>query len=291
LFFLDIVANIFFLGYTNFGDFMNLIDIERSIIKKYRKTIWRPFMKAIETYNLISPNDVIGVCISGGKDSMLLAKCLEELQKHGKIPFTLKYIVMDPGYNAENMEKIKENLNILGIDAHIFKTEIFSIADKSSKDSPCYLCAKMRRGYLYHEAQKLGCNKIALGHHFNDAVETILLNLIFNGLYSGMMPKLHSDNFENIELIRPLYLVHEEDIISWSHYNNLTFIDCACSVTKKSSGKRNEIKALVKDLKKIYGIADKCIFKSLENVNLDTVIEYKKNNKKYNFLDDYSSKF
>lgn len=265
-------------------------EIEKSIIKKYRKTIWSKFIKAINKYELINQNDKIAVCISGGKDSFLLAKCLEELKRHGVYKIDLKYIVMDPGYNEENVNKIKANLKLLNIDAHIFKTDIFNISSKLNNENPCYMCAKMRRGYLYNEAKKLGCNKIALGHHFDDVVETVLLNQIFNGTFSTMMPKLISDNFDNIELIRPLYLVKEDDIISWARYNDLKFLDCACSVTKKTLGKRIIIKDLVKKLNEIYKDADKNILNATENVNLDALIGYKQNDEKNNFLDYYGSK-
>lgn len=266
-----------------------IIEIERSIIKKYRKEIWAKFVKAVEEFELIKEGDRIAVCISGGKDSMLLAKCLEELKKHGKIPFSLEYIVMNPGYNEENLSKIKENLDILKIPAQIFESDIFHVTEKIGGDSPCYLCARMRRGYLYAKAKELGCNKIALGHHFNDVVETILMNLIFTGQFSSMMPKLHSDHFEGLELIRPLYYIKEQDIKSWAQSNQLTFIDCACSVTKKSSGKRKEIKQLVEQLKKIYPDADLSVFKSTDNVNMNTILGYKKNGKKTSFLDTYDN--
>lgn len=264
----------------------DLKQIERSIVKKYRKSIWSNFIKAIKDFKLIEENDKIAVCISGGKDSMLLAKTLEELQRHGKIHFELEYIIMNPGYNKQNIDQIKNNLKILNINAHIFETPIFQIVNKT--DNPCYMCAKMRRGYLYDEAKKLGCNKIALGHHFNDVVETILLNLIFTGSYASMMPKLHSDHFENMELIRPLYYVKEEDIIAWSKYNNLTFIDCACSVTSKGDGKRKVIKNLVKELNLINPNADKSILKSTSNINLNAIISYKKDGNIYSFLDEYN---
>lgn len=263
---------------------MDVKAIERSIIKKYRKQIFSPFIKALQEFELISPNDKIAVCISGGKDSFLLAKCLEEIKKHGKMDFTLEYIVMDPGYQEENIIKIKDNLQKLKIDAHIFQTPIFSVADTT--DNPCYMCAKMRRGYLYSYAQKLGCNKIALGHHFNDVIETVLLNMLFTGTYSSMMPKVKSTNFEGMELIRPLYYVHEEDIIKWAKYNELEFLDCACSVTKKNAGKRKVVKDLVEDLKKIYPKADINILTSTKNVNLNTIIGYKKDSV-HNFLEDY----
>lgn len=260
-------------------------EIERSIIKKFRPSIWHEFVKAITDYKLINENDKIAVCISGGKDSFLMAKCLEELQRHGKIKFSLEYIIMNPGYTDEVLNKIMVNLNILNIKAHIFDSSIFKVV--SNEKNPCYLCAKMRRGYLYSYAQKLGCNKIALGHHFDDALETILMNLIYNGMYAGMMPKLKSDNFDGMELIRPLYLVREESILNWVKYNDLSFIDCACSVTLKNTGKRKEMKNLIKVLKKYYDDADRNVFNSLSNVKLDKVITYFEDDIKHNFLDKY----
>ena len=260
-------------------------EVERSIIKKFRPSIWHNFVKAVSNYDLISENDKIAVCISGGKDSFLLAKCLEELQKHGKIKFDLEYVIMNPGYTDEVLNKIKGNLKILNINAHIFESPIFKIISKEKNS--CYLCAKMRRGYLYNYAKELGCNKIALGHHFDDVLETVLMNLIYNGMYSGMMPKLRSDNFEGMELIRPLYLVREDSILDWVKYNNLSFIDCACSVTKKDIGKRKEMKELVKTLKEYYADADRNIFKSLSNVKLDKVINYFYEDKSNDFLDKY----
>lgn len=272
--------------YNYSGDFMEKYrEIERSIIKKYRKEIWGKFVKAVKEFELIQENDKIAVCISGGKDSFLMAKCLEELLRHGKYKYTLEFIIMNPGYNEENLKKIKENLNLLNINAHIFETPIFKVADKTT--SPCYLCARMRRGYLYDYAKKLGCNKIALGHHFDDVIETVMLNMIYTGQFSSMMPKLHSDHFEKMELIRPLYFIREKDIISFVKYNKLEFIDCACAVTKKDNSKRQEIKNLIQDLKKVYPDADKCIFSSTCNVNLNTIITYKKDGKKCNFLDEY----
>ena len=262
-----------------------LVEIERSIIKRFRPVLWHKFVKAVKDYELIEENDKIAVCISGGKDSFLLAKCLEELQKHGKIKFELEYIIMNPGYTDEVMDKITKNLTILNIKAHMFDSPIFNVV--SEEKNPCYLCAKMRRGYLYSYAKKLGCNKIALGHHFDDVIETILMNLIYNGMYAGMMPKLKSDNFEDMELIRPLYLVREDDIKKWAKYNELSFIDCACSVTKKNIGKRNEMKKLVRTLKEYYVDADRNIFKSLSNVKLDKAITYFEDGKMYNFLDKY----
>ena len=258
-------------------------DIEKSIIKKYRKEIWSKFSKAIRNYDLVSENDKIAVCISGGKDSFLLAKCMQELQRHGKIKFDLEFIIMNPGYTEEVINRIKENLKILNIDAKIFDTPIFEIADKEK--SPCYKCAKMRRGYLYDYAKKIGCNKIALGHHMDDVIETIMLGLIYNGTYSSMLPKLDSDNFENMQLIRPLYLVMEEDIIKWQEFNNLKFIGCACSVTKKTDGKRILMKKLLKDMEKYNKDVKRSIFTSSTNVNLNTVIGYKNENNKYNKYD------
>lgn len=266
-------------------------EIERSIITKYRKTIWRPFTKAVRDYELISENDKIAVCISGGKDSMILAKCLEELQKHGKVKFSLEYIVMDPGYNKKNREKIIENAQKLGININIFNSDIFDVINTHAADSPCYLCARMRRGFLYARAQELGCNKIALGHHFDDVIETIMLSILYGGEYKGMMPKLKSTNFEGMELIRPLYLIRESDIINWSKSNELNFIDCACKFTSKESkkdSKRQEIKMLIKDLEKINKNVAYNIFKSAENVNIDTVLAIKKDNEKHFFLEEYN---
>lgn len=264
---------------------MDTVNIERSIIKKYRKGIFVPFVKAIKEFELINENDKIAVCISGGKDSFLLAKCLQELKKHGQINFELEFIVMDPGYNKTNLNKIKDNLKLLKIDAHIFETPIFKFTETT--DNPCYLCAKMRRGYLYNKAKELGCNKIALGHHFNDVIETVMLNMVFNGTYSSMMPKLKSDHFEGMELIRPLYYVKERDIINWKKYNELEFLDCACNVTKKNLGKRKEIKEFINKMNELYPKADINILTSTKNVNLNTVIGYKKDKKERKFLDEY----
>ena len=266
-------------------------EIERSIITKYRKTIWRPFTKAVRDYELISENDKIAVCISGGKDSMLLAKCLEELQKHGKIKFDLVYLVMDPGYNEKNRQMIIDNAKKLGININIFNSDIFDVVNKNAASSPCYLCARMRRGFLYARAQELGCNKIALGHHFDDVIETIMLSILYGGEYKGMMPKLKSTNFSGMELIRPLYLVRENDIINWAKSNELTFINCACKFTAKEakkSSKRLEIKNLIKDLEKVNKNVAYNIFKSSENVNIDTVLATKTNNEKHSFLEEYT---
>jgi len=245
-------------------------DVEKAIIKKYRKEIYARFVRAVKDFDLVCENDVIAICISGGKDSFILAKCMQELKRHNKFPFELKYIVMNPGYNEENLLKIKENAELLNIDIQIFDSNIFDVVDEFGNKSPCYLCARMRRGALYDYAQKLGCNKIALGHHFNDVIETIMLNQLYNGQFSGMVPILDSDNFENMKLIRPLYYVHEKDIISWVKYSELSFLDCACSVTKKDVGKRKEIKELIEKLLETNPNADINIFNSMFNVNPNT---------------------
>ncbi len=263
--------------------------IERSIIKKYRKEIWSKFIKAVQEYKLINENDKIMVCISGGKDSFLLAKCIEELKKHGKYPFDAVYVVMNPGYNIENINKIKENASRLNIDIEIFESDIFSVTEKECPDNPCYLCARMRRGFLYSKAKSMGCNKIALGHHINDVIETTLLSMFYGSEVKTMLPKLHSENFDGLELIRPLYLVNESDIISWSLSNNLTFLNCACRFTLKNDdrGKRKEIKNLINSMKKVNPNIEHNIFKALDNVNLNCVLSYNKDGKKYSFLDDY----
>ena len=266
-------------------------EIERSIITKYRKTIWSKFVKAVQDYELIKENDKIMVCISGGKDSFLLAKCIQELQRHGRFPFEAEFVVMNPGYNDINQKMIDENSKRLNIDIKVFKSDIFDIVTTIDK-SPCYLCARMRRGYLYSKAQELGCNKIALGHHFDDVIETTLLSMLYGSEIKTMPPKLHSTNFEGIELIRPMYLVKEEDVISWAKNHNLTFLNCAChftaaSVTDESRSKRKEVKNLIKELKKINPNVDMNIFTSMSNVNLNCVLGYKKGDSKYSFLDDY----
>ncbi len=256
-------------------------EVEKSIIKRFRKEIWSKFVKGINAYNLISENDVICVCISGGKDSFLLAKLMQELKRHNKFNFEVKYLVMNPGYTSSNLEKIKENAKKLNIDITIRDSNIFDVVHTSSFKSPCYLCARMRRGNLYALAKEMGCNKIALGHHFNDVIETVLLNIIYNGHYSGMMPKINSDNFPSMQLIRPMYYIKEEDIIKWVKYNNLDFLDCACMVTKKNIGKRKEIKLLVKQLVNMYENADINIMNSLKNVNMSTILGYYDNDKYY----------
>ena len=269
-------------------------EIERSIIKKYRKDIWSKFVKAVKEYELIKENDNIMVCISGGKDSFLMAKCIQELERHGNVHFNARYVVMDPGYNEYNLNMILDNAKTLNVPIEVFKSDIFDVVSKISFDSPCYMCAKMRRGYLYNKAKELGCNKIALGHHFNDVIETTLLSMFYGSEIKTMMPKLHSDNFEGIELIRPLYLVEEESIISWRNNAELTFINCACRFTEGCSlindgtSKRKEIKELIKKLKKINPNIDRNIFKSLDNVNLNCVLGTKKDGVYKSFLSDYN---
>ena len=266
-------------------------DIQKSIIKKFRKEIWSKFIKAIKDFGLICEGDNIAVCISGGKDSFLLAKCMQEIKKHGKIDFDVKFICMNPGYNEENLNMIKENANKLNIDLNIFESPIFDIVDKQEK-SPCYLCARMRRGYLYNKAKELGCNKIALGHHFDDVVETILLSTFYASDYKTMLPILNSTNFEGMKLIRPLYYVKENDIIRWVNYNNLKFINCACKFTEKNNdvnnnSKRKEIKEFLKELRKVNPNIDNNIMKSTFNVNLNTIIGYTDKNGNYkSFLDN-----
>jgi len=270
-------------------------EIEKSIIKKYRKDIWSKFIRAIKDYELINENDKVMVCISGGKDSFLLAKCIQELVRHSQIKFTAKYVVMNPGYKKENIDKIIENAKILNIPIEIFETDIFSVSNKLNPVNPCYMCARMRRGHLYNKAQELGCNKIALGHHFDDVIETTMLSMLYAAEIKTMLPKLHSDNFEGVDLIRPLYLVKEDNIIAWSKYNDLTFLNCACTFTEKSSNdesisKRKEIKKLIKELKKNNEEIDHNIFKALDNINLNCVLGYKHNQEKHTFLEDFNKK-
>ena len=266
-------------------------EIERSIIKKYRKDIWAPFVKAVNDYKLIEENDKIMVCISGGKDSFLLAKCMQELKRHGKFPFEVCYVVMNPGYNEKNLEYIKKNAEILNLNVEIFDSDIFDIVSGVEK-SPCYLCARMRRGTLYSKAQELGCNKIALGHHLDDVIETTLLSMFYGSEVKTMMPKLHSDNFEGIDLIRPMYMIRESAIISWMNYNDLKFINCACKFTEnvelnEVDSKREEMKELIKKIKEKNPNIDYNIFKSIDNINLNCVLGYKKDGKYTSFLDNY----
>ena len=269
-------------------------NVERSIVKTYRKTIWNPFIRAIKDYRLISPNDHIAVCISGGKDSMLLAKLMQMLQRHSEFPFSLTYLVMDPGYNPINRRKIEENARLLEIPVTVFETDIFVVTDKTDR-YPCYLCAKMRRGHLYNRAKQLGCNKIALGHHFSDVIETTVLSMFYGAQLQAMIPKLHSTNYEGMELIRPLYCVHEEAIIAWRNKNGLDFLQCACRFTEQNAqhedgigeSKRQEIKLLIKELKKNNPNIEKSIFNSIHNVHIDTFIGYKSKGVHHSFLENY----
>ncbi len=268
-------------------------EIERSIIKKYRKTIWNNFIGAIQEYDLIKEGDRIAVCISGGKDSMLLAKCMQQLQRFSKVPFEIVFLVMDPGYNPANRNLIIENSKIMNIDITMFESNIFDVT-LTSGGSPCYLCARMRRGCLYGKARELGCNKIALGHHFNDVIETVLMSMMYSSEIKTMLPKLHSTNFEGMELIRPLYKVKEDDIISWANYNNLHFLQCACKFTEESTeredlSKRKEIKGLIKEIKKINPNVDDNIFRSLHNVNLATLPGFRDSDsgELHSFLEKY----
>ncbi|MBR6949330.1 MAG: tRNA 2-thiocytidine biosynthesis protein TtcA [Bacilli bacterium] len=267
-------------------------EIERSIIKKFRKEIWANFISAIQEYELIKENDKIMVCISGGKDSFLLAKCIQELQRHGKFPFEAHFVCMDPGYNKENRKLIEDNAKLLNIPIEIFESDIFDIVVKQDK-SPCYLCARMRRGCLYNHAKELGCNKIALGHHLDDVIETTLLSMFYGAEIKTMMPKLHSENFEGLELIRPLYKIREKDIISWKKYNDLRFLNCACKFTDEAhnidedKSKRLKVKKLVEELKKDNDRIDYNIFKSIDNINLDCVLGTKENGVYKSFKDKY----
>ncbi len=268
-------------------------EIERSIIKKYRKEIWSNFVKAVIDYELIKENDKIMVCISGGKDSFLLAKCVEELSKHGKFPFEARYVCMNPGYNEENKNLILENAKKLHVNLEMFETNIFDTVASLTEGSPCYLCARMRRGNLYSKAKELGCNKIALGHHFDDVIETTLLSMFYGSEIKTMMPKLPSDNFPGLELIRPMYLIKESAIKAWRDFNKLTFINCACRFTESCSinddgtSKRLEMKKLIDNLRKVNPNVDYNIFKSLDNVNLNCVLGTKKNGIYKSFLEDY----
>lgn len=269
-------------------------DVEKSIRKKFSKTIWSRFTKAIIEYELVKPNDKIAVCISGGKDSMLMAKLFQELKRHDKFPFELVFLVMDPGYSPENRYVIENNARKLNIPITVFETQIFESV-YNVKKYPCYLCARMRRGYLYKKAKELGCNKIALGHHYDDVIETILMGMLYGGQVQTMMPKLHSTNYEGMELIRPMYLIREAEIKHWRDYNKLNFIQCACRFTDtcttcnpgNTGSKRQEVKQLIAQLKKINPQIESNIFRSVENVNLNTIISYKKDDEQHSFLDDY----
>lgn len=272
-------------------------EIERSIIKEYRKDIWRPFVRALNDYEMIQPGDNIAVCISGGKDSMLLAKCMQEILRHGKMEFGLQFLVMDPGYHPDNRKLIEDNAKLMGIPVQIFESDIFNVVVEAD-GSPCYLCARMRRGFLYAKAKEIGCNKIALGHHFDDVIETILLSMIYGAQVNTMMPKLHSTNFEGMELIRPLYLVKESHILAWKSHNDLQFLQCACRFTEQTAiektiedgvhtSKRQEMKELVRQFRNINPNIDSNIFRSVENVNLNACIGYVKDGERRHFLDSY----
>lgn len=270
-------------------------EIERTIIKTYRAHLWAPFVKAIKEFQLLTENDHICVCISGGKDSMVLAKLFQELQRHSDFPFEVTYMVMDPGYSQEHLDLIQKNLTILNIPAIIRKTDIFAVANSQIKN-PCYLCAKMRRGALYKLAKAEGCNKIALGHHYDDVIETTLMNMLNSGSFQTMLPKLHSKNYPGMELIRPMYYIRERDIVRFSNYNELKFLNCACKFTKdisyqdKTSSKRLETKKLIKELLNYNPLVEKNIFKSAFNVNMDKVVGYKWHDEQISFLDHYDNK-
>ncbi len=268
-------------------------EIERSIIKRFRKEIWAKFVKAVKDYKLINEGDKVMVCISGGKDSFLLAKCVEELKKHGGVNFDASYVCMNPGYNEINKQMILKNAKILNVDLEMFESDIFDVANSLNEKSPCYMCARMRRGYLYNKAKELGCNKIALGHHFDDVIETTLLSMFYGSEVKTMLPKLHSENFEGLELIRPLYLVKEANVLAWCKYNDLTFINCACKFTDRVSksdehiSKRKEMKELIKKLREMNPDIDYNIFKAMDNVNLNCVLGTRKDGVHKSFMEDY----
>ena len=268
--------------------------IERSIIKKYRKQLWTPFIVAVKRYELIQAGDKIAVCISGGKDSMLMAKLMQELQRHSEVPYELEFLVMDPGYNEVNRQKIESNAALMNIPITVFETNIFDVANQAEKN-PCYLCARMRRGHLYKKAQQLGCNKIALGHHFNDVIETTVMSMFYGSQLQAMPPKLHSTNFPGMTLIRPLYCIREEDILAWCRYNNLEFIQCACRFTENmtvsacgsSSSKRQETKLLLRRLSKTNPNIENSIFRSIHAVALDTMPGFKTEGQEHSFLERF----
>ena len=271
--------------------------IERSIITKYRKELWTPFMTAVKRYELIAPGDKIAVCISGGKDSMLMAKLMQQLQRHSAVPFEVVYLVMDPGYNAINRRKIESNAQLLELPITIFETNIFEVAN-SAESNPCYLCARMRRGHLYARARELGCNKIALGHHFSDVIETTVMGMFYGAQLQAMMPKLHSKNFPGMELIRPMYCIHEDDILAWKRYNDLEFIQCACRFTENCTmcdnggggSKRQEVKQLIRRLKRDNPDIEKSIFSAIHAVSLDMFPGYKTRGEEHSFLETYETR-
>lgn len=275
-----------------FNERKPLADIERSLVKGYRKKIWSKFIKAVKDYKLVEEGDVIGVGISGGKDSLVLAKLFQELKKHGQMNFEVKFIAMDPGYHPQIKELLIDNCNYLNIPIHIFESQIFEIIDEIAQDYPCYMCARMRRGALYSEAQRLGCNKLALGHHFNDVIETTMLNVLYGGNFKTMLPKLKSSNFEGLELIRPLYYVEETYIEKFIQNAGIWPLNCACMVAAKKIGnKRHEIKHMIAEMKKTFNDVDKSIFRAAENVNMDAILGWQKDGEKHSFLDEYHDEF
>lgn len=271
-----------------FEERLSLRDIEKSIIKKYRKHLWSKFIKAIRDYKLVEEGDKIAVAISGGKDSILMAKMFQELKRHGQVNFDVEFIAMDPGYHANIRQLLVDNCEYLNIPIHLFDSRIFEIADEIAKDYPCYMCARMRRGALYSKAEELGCNKLALGHHYDDVIETTMLNLLCAGNFKTMLPKLNSTNFEGIKIIRPLYYIREEHIIRFIQNSGIWPLNCACMVAAKKTGnKRYEIKDLIKSLEPNFKNVEKSIFKAAENVNLDSVLGWQKDGEKYSFLENY----
>ena len=266
----------------------SLYDIERSRIKTYRKHIWAKFVRAVREYELVQSGDKIAVAISGGKDSLILAKLFQELMNHGNKSFELEFIAMDPGYNKDIRELLEKNCEYLGIPVHIYETDVFEVADELARDNPCYMCARMRRGALYSKAEELGCNKLALGHHFNDVIETIMLNVLCSANFKTMMPKLKARNFENMELIRPMYLIEEEYIKRFTKKSGIQALDCTCTVSAKKIGsKRQEIKELIESLRGSFSNVDMSIFRSAQNVNIDAIVGWEENGEKYSFLDEY----
>lgn len=265
-----------------------LKDIERSIVKTYRKNIWSKFVKAVKDYNLVEEGDKIAVGISGGKDSMLMAKLFQELQRHGQVKFEVVFLAMDPGYHPDIKKLLIENCEYLNIPIHLYESGIFEVVDRMAKDYPCYLCARMRRGSLYSKAQEFGCNKLALGHHYNDVIETTMLNLLYSGNFKTMLPKLKSKNFENLELIRPMYYIEEDSIKKFTNYSGIWPLNCACMVAAERIGnKRYEIKDLIKSLKQNFDGVEKSIFRAAENVSMDSILGWQKGDQKYSYLDFY----
>ena len=270
--------------------------IERSIITTYRKTVWSPFVLAVKKYRLIEAGDKIAVCISGGKDSMLLAKLMQELHRHSEVPFELVFLMMDPGYSEKNRKKIEENAEILNVPLTVFESDVFAAADSACSEAPCYLCARMRRGHLYSKAKELGCNKIALGHHKSDVIETTVMGMLYGGQLQGMLPRIKSTNFDGMELIRPMYCILESDILRWKEYNGLDFIACACKFTQNLTGgdedtfsARRKVKEWIAELKKENPNVENNIFQSIHNVQLDTLAEYKQDGIKRSFLDKFET--